>query len=1012
MLRSLVRSVVVVLVSQTSAFGQQHAFRQYTPKDGLAQSQVRCMAQAGDGYLWFGTLGGASRFDGSEFVNYAMQEGLPDPHVSAMAVDTGGKLWMGAGNALVRVEGQHLRHERLSTQARIMGIAPDGRGGLYVATDGGGLFHRTGSGIGPAARYPADTAAHIRSLLRLRDGRLLVGLRNGMLIGGTDGFRSVPIGDGEVTVSALCEGPDGSWWVGTIGRGVYRIHLDGRIEAYDEERGLLMNSVRCLLMDSQGRLWIGTKLGLNMVDGEGHMRVFTIHQGLPNDNINCAFEDHDGGLWFGTDGAGVLRYAGDRFVTFTVKEGLCSDLTMTMVRDSLGDLWLGTYDNGVCRMDGMAMVNTVDGLPNNTIWCGIKDRKGRLWFGTSDGLARIDRGVVDPLPGPLRMSGQRVLALMEDAQGVVWCGTRDGLSSIAMDGTLKQYPPAPEGPGRSVRHILSDGRGGLWLATEQGLAHWTQGRLTNYTTEQGLSDNTVLSFVTDSRGRLWCGTNNGLSCWDGSSMHIVRFAGDFGSNHVGVLVADTKGQLWAGTNNGVYRFHPDSALKDTSLHEHLTLNDGLRSLEFNLNAGYCDEKGRVFLGTTGGLLMHDPARARSSATRPPPLLHITGVRSYLQTTDWAGRCDSLGATGLPIGLVLPYRRNHITFDYVGIELSEPDKVQYRYRLNGLDQDQLPPTDARFASFSNLPHGEYVFEVTASRDGVHWGPGATFRFRIDPPFWLRWWFFTACALMIAGTAYSIHRYRTLQRERHERTRQLVLRSRMLQLEQQALNANMNRHFVFNALNSIQYHINRQDRATASKHLTSFAKLIRRNLDASQNDTTSLAEELERLELYLQLEHMRFKDRFRYQINVDPTVETDQVRLPAMMLQPYVENSIWHGILPSERQGEVTITVSPVDAERVRVTISDDGVGVEHSRRSKSAGGDHISRGIEITKGRADVLRRLELTDIRIAGPDQREDPTTGAVLGTQVVIELPRWSPMKKTGEGLISPADDITFGKR
>jgi LytS/YehU family sensor histidine kinase len=213
--------------------------------------------------------------------------------------------------------------------------------------------------------------------------------------------------------------------------------------------------------------------------------------------------------------------------------------------------------------------------------------------------------------------------------------------------------------------------------------------------------------------------------------------------------------------------------------------------------------------------------------------------------------------------------------------------------------------------------------------------------------------------------------------------------MLQLEQQALNANMNRHFVFNALNSIQYHINKQDRATASRYLTSFAKLIRKNLDASQNDTTSLAEELERLELYLTLEHMRFKDKFRYTVHVDKDVDSNHVQLPAMMLQPYVENSIWHGILPMERQGEVRITVRTSGADRVAVVIEDDGVGVDRSLGSKqNAPSDHISRGIEITKGRADVLRKLDLSDIRIQGPDQRNDPVTGTVLGTSVTIDLP------------------------
>jgi signal transduction histidine kinase len=317
---------------------------------------------------------------------------------------------------------------------------------------------------------------------------------------------------------------------------------------------------------------------------------------------------------------------------------------------------------------------------------------------------------------------------------------------------------------------------------------------------------------------------------------------------------------------------------------------------------------------------------------------------------------------------------------------------------GYDPDWLPSTEARFASYSNLPHGDFTFEVSASVDGRSWGRSAQFTFTIDPPYWARWWFYVLCAAALAGLLFGVQRYRATRRERRERTRQLMLRSRMLQLEQQALNANMNRHFVFNALNSIQFHINRQDRVTASRYLSSFAKLIRKNLDASQNDTTSLSEELERLELYLKLEHMRFKDKFRYTITVEPGVDANEVHLPAMMLQPYVENSIWHGILPMEQQGHVSIVASLTpDPGRVVVQIEDDGIGVLASLQAKEGEqGDHISRGIEITKGRADVLRKLELTDIRIQGPDQWHDPVTGKVMGTRVRIELPADLPAKKT----------------
>ncbi|MCB0811234.1 MAG: histidine kinase, partial [Flavobacteriales bacterium] len=185
--------------------------------------------------------------------------------------------------------------------------------------------------------------------------------------------------------------------------------------------------------------------------------------------------------------------------------------------------------------------------------------------------------------------------------------------------------------------------------------------------------------------------------------------------------------------------------------------------------------------------------------------------------------------------------------------------------------------------------------------------------------------------------------------------------------------------------------------------SFAKLIRKNLDASQSDTTTLAEELERLELYLILEHMRFKDKFRYQVERDPAVDTTRVRIPAMMLQPYVENSIWHGILPMDRQGTVRIQVHGHAEDRIRVTISDDGIGLTESFNRKAAtASDHISRGIEITKGRTDVLRNLNLSDIRIQGPEEVRG-ADGIVTGTRVMIDLPSAGPTIGEVGSLQSP---------
>lgn len=982
----------LLLLCLAPAHAQQFGFTQYSVQQGLAQSQVRCMAQDAEGYLWFGTLGGASRFDGRRFVNLATQEGLPDPQVNAMALDGRGRLWMASGGSLVRIAGERVAEQVTpgDGSARIMALASGTNGDLYIGTDGMGLFRMNGDGLDRPPGYPADTASAVRALLALGDGRLLVGTRTGLLVGSAKGFERVPLPiDGPVAVSALAEAPDGSWWVGTFTEGLVHIPSSGRPKVYNEEHGLLRDNVRCLLVDNEGQLWVGTKLGINRFS-QGRMRSFTVHQGMPNDNVWCALQDDEGNLWFGTDGAGVLRFAGDRFVTFTVRDGLCSDQVMTLVADAQGDLWAGTYDNGLCRLDGMALVNTVDGLPNNTVWCGARDAGGALWFGTSSGLARLERGVVAPLPEASAFADQRVMALHVDGHGTLWCGMRDGLGAVHQDLSAEFLPAGEGGPGRSIRAMAADAEGGLWLGTEEGLYRFRGGAFTRFTTRDGLCDNTVRALVMDDAGRLWAGTPNGLSCMTAEGFRTVRFASDFGSGYIALLVKDRHGYLWAGTNNGLFRFQPDSILLRPAAHRHIALGQGLRSLEFNQNAGHVDERGRLFLGSAGGLVLHDPGRNGAHDTgSPPPRVRITRLRWYLMPSDWSGQCDSLDQQGLPMGLRIPHRRNHLTMDFTGIAFADPEKLRFRHRLIGLDEEALPPTDARFASYSNLPRGQYTFEVAAAVGEGPWSDPVRLVFTVLPPFWLTTWFFLLCLLGAGALVFGLVRYRAVRHRRNERTRQLLLRSRMLQLEQQALNANMNRHFVFNALNSIQYNINKQDRETASRHLTSFAKLIRKNLDASQGDTTSLAEELERLELYLKLEQMRFKERLRYVIDVRPGVDTSRVRLPAMMLQPYAENSIWHGILPLQHPGTVTIRVEPSSEGRVAVHIEDDGVGLARSRATKGPQeGDHISRGIEITKGRADVLRRLAITDIRITGPEDVTDPATGACTGARVTVDLP------------------------
>lgn len=944
------------------------------------------MAQDNAGYLWIGTLGGASRFDGSDFTNYGLRDGLPDPQVNALLGASDGTVWLACGSFLVRFDGKAMHSMPLPSRAvesRILALVEGDDGSIFVGTDGAGLLQVKDGKVTVPQGWPADTALSVRTLLRMPDGSLVAGLRNGLLRLGNKGCSPITL-PFSASSSTLALGKDGTLWVGTFGDGLIGLRTDGKIIEYNETNGLLQNNVRALLVDRRGRLWAGSKFGANVIE-DGRIRSYTVHQGMPNDNIWCLFEDDGGGIWFGTDGAGMLRYSGEAYVTYTVTEGLCSDLVMTVLNDKAGDIWLATYGNGVCRMDGMAQISTLDGLPNNTVWCGLTDADSSLWFGTSDGLCHIVNGKVVPLDAAHALAGQRVLSLYRNNAGELWCGTRDGVFIHRRDGTVQHQVEMQGITLRGVRSIKGDAEGATWLATDMGVVRLQGEGAKRFTTLDGLSHNTVFCMAFDAKGRLWAGTSNGLTCFDKGTLTKIDLGLDFGSNYVDLLQRDAKDDLWAGTNNGLFHFRPDSLLADPTAKEHITEEDGLRGMECNLNAGFLDRKGRLFFGTNAGLTVHDPARPALRADIRPPITHITGIRSFQEPI--AGS-DSVGIGDGPImPLKVAYRKNHLTFSYTAIAFYNGQHVRFQYRLVGFDSDWLPPTEARFASYSNLPQGEYDFEVRAADRKGRWGPSAQVRFTITPPFWLRWWFFALCAAAFACVLLIVARYRKLRRERVEKTRNLVLHSRMLKLEQQALNANMNRHFIFNALNSIQYSINRQDRAVANKYLTSFAKLIRKNLDASQNDTTSLDEELTRLDLYLVLEHMRFKDKFQYAITVAPDVDAHAVKIPAMMLQPYVENSIWHGILPMARPGRVDIAVDRTAEGRIRVRITDDGIGVQHSVDGKAGTDvDHISRGIEITKGRADVLRKLNLADIRIQGPDQLGGKHGSA--GTQVIVELP------------------------
>lgn len=984
-------AVLCTLAFPTNA--QQFSFIHYSIEDGLAQSQVRAIAQDHQGYLWFATMGGVSRFDGIRFANYSTEQGLVDNQINCIFPSANQDIWFGCAGGVSRFNGTEFFSFPLPAELEhfmVLDMEEIGDGEFLLATNGAGLMKfsaMTGS-FSNVPAFPDDVV--IRKILKTERGDLIVGARQGLYRMSSSDFSQKAERLLDVSVSDIAIAPGGKIWLATFGQGIYALD-DAGTQNITENQGLQNNFVRDIVVASAGHLWVASRSGLNKISPQG-VPNFKTNIGLNYDNIKTLFIDREENLWIGTDGKGVYRFTGERFVTFSQTDGLISDIVMAIHRSPEGGLWLGSYGDGACLLknDSITYLTTREGLLHNTVWCVHTDRQDRVWFGTDIGISKYDKtGITNyTSPSPNEYL-ERVTAIHEDQQGRLWFGIVNGITVYENDRFLPK-DELPPFPGTRVRGIFESENGDLWFCAENGLIRTTNEGYRLYNIPNDFKNSVFYNGLEDHNGRVWVGTKGGLFTLENDELKPVVFSDGFGSNTINFLQQGLENSLYVGTNNGLFVIDLDAFHRDETVNvEHFTDQEGLASLECNQNAVYLNPNGQLWFGTTEGLIRYDGAADAFDATKHQPKVLINNIKLILEERNWQEFADSIDyRTGLPVGLELQPKNNHLTFEFVGLYFSNPGKVVYQYMLEGIDEDWLPETPTNFATYASLPHGNYNFKVRARIEGIDTNVQTdNFEFSILPPFYLTWWFIIL-AIASGVVLILILIYAILKNEERKRnTQQLVYTSRMLALEQQTLNSSMNRHFIFNALNSIQYYINRQDKLSANKYLSSFARLIRKNLDSSQSNFTTLADEIERIELYLSLENMRFPDKFTYAINIDPSVDAHSVNIPTMLFQPYLENSIWHGILPMEGTGKISVDVFR-KGEDVVIKIRDNGIGITESRKIREENDSHhIPQGMQINQNRIDLFRKMTDQNFKIEGPVDLMESDPPA-QGTFVAITFP------------------------
>lgn len=978
---------------------QEYSFVQYSVKEGLPQTQVYALAADSDGFLWLGTAGGAGKFNGKYFENYSSANGLSDNVVSDI-INYKNYTWIFTNKGVTRVRGKET----------ILFDLTDVLKGNYIAA---AEFRPSSNSLilgmknHEVVEIPLDdnydlavedfklisfelSLSNIRHLYRDFEGNIWI-CSNGYLgfLDSNNNWVSQNIVGSNLNVSDVKQSLDGSYFISVYGEGIYQ--WDGKVlKHYTEKDGLVSQLIRTIFIDSENRVWAASKNGVSVIDGD-EISLFTVKNGLPNENIETICEDSEGNIWLASDGSGAFRFTSDEFVSYHQSGGIGSNYIMNIVQDTMGDYWFGTYGNGLTKYNGKSYTYFTlenEKLNNNIIWSSLLDSKQRLWFGSSDGLSLFSENEIVTFKNESWLPSDKVTSLFEDHEtGDIWIGTSKGVGIYGLESS-RVISQSDVLPLKNIRTIEKGKHHQVWLGTSNGV-YVTDGNFYEPWINNDYLEDKIVYSIKNYKDSIWfIGTANGLYYSDGIDIVKMNLHNSFGANYINFLTIERDQYLWVGTNFGIFEIDLFSYLNDQ--HKgllHHTENSGLTSVETNLNAAYVDDDGLVWMGTGNGLIKFDRNKRKQTSVDVLPKIEIKDVQLFLKQTNWNEFTDDIDPyLEIPRNLELTARNNYLTFYFEGLSLTHPDEITYKIILEGLDEEWTPNISQNTFTYPNLSYGDYTFKVKSSIDGVHWSEPVTFSFTILKPYYLQWWFVLLCITVLGVFVYVVYRWRLNVKSQKNRTQQLVYKSRLLALEQQTLNASMNRHFIFNALNSIQYYINTQDRLSANRYLTSFAKLIRKNLDSSASGTglVTLTDELERLKLYVSLEHMRFQEKFEFSIKLDENVDADAILIPPMILQPFVENSIWHGLLPQENGGILWVNIYK-SAKGVVFEIEDNGIGYDVSL-SKKTENSHHSQGMLITSGRLEILKKVNEQNMTIKGPFQLNGED-GKPIGTKVIMVL-------------------------
>ncbi len=733
----------------------QFSYQTWQTGSGLPQNTARSILQTHDGFLWLATEGGLVRFDGYQFTVFDSRNtpALKSDNIRAISEDQQGTLWIATAEGICRLKEGAFEQFGSRPEANTLALRNGDSGDVWAVTPNSLVKLRATPERVPSEKFSlGEGAPGFTGAIAAGRGMLWAGTERGLKVLRNGGIQDASGNLPAAAVNALMVDSARRLWVGTA-KGLFVSATADFLHFSSVSLGAFRSPVLSLFKDWEGAVWAGTEDGLVRLSNK-------TFRTLAGNSIISMAEDAEGDLWIGTESQGVTVIRNQKFVTYTTRDGLISDAVRCIFESQSGTLSIGT-NAGLTQLNNgrFTQVTARNGLSSDVILSLGEDRNGNLLAGTPDGLNLLRGGSVSVTTSADGLADDFVRSIYRDSDGSLWIGTRHGLSHETAPASFITYTQSDGLGSDLVGAIERDSAGNLWVATLNGLSRFRGNRFSTYRMSDGLSSNVVTALYPDAEGGLWIGTQNaGLNFLSGGKIFRLPAAIGLPEGILGI-VEDANGELWLSSNNGIVRANKNE-LKSAAVGRTTTAtaiwygtSDGLRINECS-SGGHPEvwkgHDGTLWFSTVKGLAALYPDAAHLNRVIPPVVIESVTV-------------DDRTLSPSELNEVKP-GHSRFSFTYAGLSFAAPQKVVYRYKLDGFDKDWIDAGTQRTAYYTNIPPGRYRFRVLARNNDGFWNDaGGAVGFRLEPHFYQTIWFYVLIAIALAGASYFVYAWRVAEVE---------------------------------------------------------------------------------------------------------------------------------------------------------------------------------------------------------------------------------------------------------